>query len=62
MTTKEELAERYGRAPRPRRRRLYWIAVTAVAALLVAALAWLTVSNSFDDVGFDETGFELVDR
>ena len=61
VTTKEELAERYGRAQRPIRRRLFWIAVTGVAALSVAALAWLTVSNSFDDVGFDETGFELVD-
>jgi hypothetical protein len=61
VTTKEELAERYGRAPRPRRRRLYWIAVTGVAAASIAALAWLTVSNSFDDVGSDETGFELVD-
>ncbi|HAM12734.1 MAG TPA: DUF4307 domain-containing protein, partial [Microbacterium sp.] len=26
-----------------------------------AGLSWLTVSNSLDDVGFDETGYELVD-
>ena len=37
------------------------IVLAVMAALLVAALAWLTVANSFDDVGFDETGFELVD-
>ena len=32
-----------------------------MAILSVAGLSWLTVSNSLDDVGFDETGYELVD-
>ena len=61
MTTNEELADRYGRAPRPIRRRVFWITVATVAALSVAGLSWLTISNSLDDVGFDETGYELVD-
>jgi hypothetical protein len=60
VTTKEELADRYGRA-----RALDAAAVLGhrrrCGGVAVAALAWLTVSNSLDDVGFDETGFELVD-
>ena len=60
-TTKEELADRYGRGPRPIRRRVFWVTVATAAILSVAGLSWLTVSNSLDDVGYDETGFELVD-
>lgn len=61
MTTKEQLDERYGRASHPARRRAWWIILAGTAAASVAALSWLTFSNSADDVGFDETGFELVD-
>lgn len=61
MTTKEQLDERYGRTPHPARRRGLWIILAGTAAASVAALSWLTVSNTADDVGFDETGFELVD-
>ena len=61
VTTKEELADRYGRGPRPIRRRVFWVTVATAAILSVAGLSWLTVSNSLDDVGFDETGYELVD-
>lgn len=60
MTTKEQLDERYGRASHPARRRARWIILTVAAAAAVVALSWLTVSNSADDVGYDETGFELV--
>ncbi|WP_439591865.1 DUF4307 domain-containing protein [Microbacterium sp.] len=62
MTTPQQLAERYGRRPRPHRRRAFWIAVALVAATSIAALAWLTISNATDDVGFDEMGFRLVDE
>lgn len=61
MTTKEQLDERYGRASHPARRRARWIILTVAAAAAVVALSWLTVSNSAEDVGYDETGFELVD-
>lgn len=61
MTTEQELNERYGRDPRPGRRRAFWITVAGVAALSVAALSWLTISNSLNEVGYDETGYELVD-
>lgn len=61
MTTQEQLDERYGRTSHPARRRARWIILTVTAAAAVAALSWLTVSNSADDVGYDETGFELVD-
>jgi hypothetical protein len=60
VTTKEELAERYGRA-----RALDAADCTGSPSQVwrrsVAGSRWLTVANSFDDVGFDETGFELVD-
>ena len=62
VTTKEELADRYGRGPRPIRRRVFWVTVATAAILSVAGLSWLTVSNSLDDVGFDETGYELGNR
>ncbi|QPE05488.1 DUF4307 domain-containing protein [Microbacterium schleiferi] len=61
MTTKEELADRYGRTPRPLRRHVFWITVATVAALSIVGLSWLTISNAIDDVGFNETGYELVD-
>ncbi|GAA1938396.1 hypothetical protein GCM10009775_33150 [Microbacterium aoyamense] len=62
MTTQQELAERYGRRPRPHRRRAFWIAVALVAVTSIAGLAGLTISNSMDEVGFDETGFDLIDE
>ncbi len=61
VTTKQQLDDRYGRGPRPGRRRAFWIIVGAIAVASVGGLSWLTVSNSLDDVGYDETGFELVD-
>ena len=62
MTTKEELDERYGHRPRPMRRWIGWVVVILIASASVAALAWTTVSNSLDDVGFDGTGYEVVDE
>ncbi len=61
VTTKEELADRYGRGPRPILRLVFWVTVATAAILSVAVLSWLNVSNSLEDVGFDETGYELVD-
>ncbi|MGC5170780.1 DUF4307 domain-containing protein [Micromonospora sp. DT81.3] len=60
MTTKEELDERYGRT-RPGRRRATWIVIGALAAASIGALAWATVGNTVDAVGFDGTGHEIVD-
>lgn len=61
MTTEQKLDERYGGSPRPVRRRLVWAGVAVVAMASVTGLSWLTVSDSFDDAGFDELGYELVD-
>ena len=61
MTTKEALEERYGRGSRPVRRRAFWMTVAAVTAAPIAAFSWLTISNALNEVGFDETGYEVVD-
>ena len=61
MTTEDELDERYGRVRHPAGRRTFWVTVAVVAATFVAGLSWLTISNSLDEVGFDETGYEVVD-
>jgi hypothetical protein len=61
MTTQQDLDDRYGRVRRPLRRRMFWVAVAAVAAASVFAMSWLTVANSLDDIGLDETGYEVVD-
>ncbi|HWI32543.1 MAG TPA: DUF4307 domain-containing protein [Microbacterium sp.] len=61
MTTQEELDERYGRGPRPARRRAFWIIVALVAAASVGALAWSTIAGSVQQVGYDGTGHEIVD-
>ncbi|WP_019178957.1 DUF4307 domain-containing protein [Microbacterium yannicii] len=61
MTTKEQLEDRYGRTPRIARRRVGWLLVALIGSALVAALAWTTVSNSLDDVSYDDTGYEIVD-
>lgn len=62
MTTKDELDQRYGRRPSPLRRRAFWISVAALATASVAGLSWLTLSNSLDDIGFAETGYEVMDE
>ena len=59
MTTALQLDERYGRT---RRRRWPWFLAGAVALLLLAALAWSTVSQSMSSVDADDLGFELVDE
>lgn len=61
MTTKEQLDERYGRGPRPGRRRAFWITVAVLTAASVGTLAWATVSNSLNEVSFDGTAHEIVD-
>ena len=61
MTTKEALEERYGRGPRPIRRRVSWMTVAVVAVASVATFSWVTISNALREVGFDETGYEVVD-
>ncbi|WP_149084786.1 MULTISPECIES: DUF4307 domain-containing protein [Microbacterium] len=59
MTTARQLDERYGRT---HRRRWPWVLAGAVALLLLAALAWSTVSQSLSSVDADDLGFELVDE
>jgi len=59
VTTALQLDERYGRT---RRRRWPWFLAGAVALLLLAALAWSTVSQSMSSVDADDLGFELVDE
>ena len=61
MTTKKALEERYGRGPRPARRGVFWMTVAVVAVASVATFSWLTISNALSEVGFDETGYEVVD-
>lgn len=62
MTTQAMLDDRYGRTPRPGRRRAFWIAIAALAAASVIALGWMTVASTLDQVGFNDTGFEVVDE
>lgn len=61
MTTQDMLDERYGRR---RSRGSKWLvgilAVAAAAAL--GALAWAIVVATLDDVGLDNTGYEIVDE
>jgi hypothetical protein len=61
MTTQDMLDERYGRR---RSRGSTWLvgtfAVAAAAAL--GALAWTIVGATLDDVGLDNTGYEIVDE
>ncbi|MFJ4224517.1 DUF4307 domain-containing protein [Microbacterium sp. NPDC089695] len=59
MTTAEQLDDRYGRT---RRRRAPWIILITVAALLVGAFGWMTVSSQMNTVDSDDLGFELVDE
>ncbi|SDH04143.1 DUF4307 domain-containing protein [Microbacterium pygmaeum] len=61
MTTPDMLDERYGRTRSPRRRWTLGI-IIAVAAVLVALYAWMTVSGALDDVHVDTTGFEVTDE
>ncbi len=58
MTTQEMLDERYGRTRRPRRR----ILLIVIGAVLAAAVAWIAVQNTLDDVGFQTTGFHIDDE
>lgn len=63
MTTEEELEERYGHGQQHRRRRrALWVIVAVLATASVGALSWVTVTNSLDDVTYDETGYEVVDE
>ena len=61
MTTATELAERYGRAPKGRRR-AWIIAIAAVAAILVAGLSWVVVSNSMNSVRADDLAMVVIDE
>lgn len=54
------LDDRYGRTSSPRRR-LGWIAVGLVAAIIVGYVAWTTVARTIDAVDYDTTGFHSVD-
>lgn len=62
MTTAQQLDERYGRVPRPGRRRAIWWVIGVLAAASVLWLAWVTVSNAINTVGVDDTGYEVVDE
>lgn len=59
MTTAEQLDDRYGRT---RRRRAPWIVLIVIAALLVGAFGWMTVSSQMNNVDADDLGFDLVDE
>lgn len=61
MTTQDMLDERYGRR---RSRGSRWIigAVAAVGALAVGWFVWTVVASTLDDVGVDNTGYEIVDE
>ena len=61
MTTAAELAERYGRASKSRRR-AWIIAFSAIAAVLVAALSWMVVSNSMNSVRADDLAMVVLDE
>lgn len=58
MTTAQELDDRYGRT---RRGRTPWIVGIAIAALLVGAFGWMTVTSQMSAVDSDDLGYELVD-
>ena len=59
MTTAEQLDDRYGRT---RARRGPWIVGIVIAALVVGAFSWMTVSQSMSSVDADDLGFDLVDE
>lgn len=59
MTTAAELDERYGRT---RAGRLPWIIGIAIAALIVAAAGWMTVSGSMNSIDTDDLGYEVIDE
>ena len=59
MTTAEQLDDRYGRT---RTRRGPWIVGIVIAALVVGAFSWMTVSQSMSSVDADDLGFDLVDE
>jgi dihydroorotate dehydrogenase len=60
MTTQEMLDARYGRRS-ARSRRTAWIVAGAVAAAIVGAFAWSTVTSSMNAVNAEDTAFRLVD-
>lgn len=62
MTTQSELDDRYGRSPRPARRRLLWGALILAAAAGTGWLGWNTVSGSLDAVSVDGLGYEVRDE
>ena len=59
MTTAQQLDERYGRT---RRRRGPWIVVIAIAAAVVIAFGWMTVTSQMNAVDADDLGYDLVDE
>lgn len=59
MTTAAQLDDRYGRT---RKRRGPWIVGIVIAALVVGAFSWMTVTQSMSSVDADDLGFELVDE
>ncbi len=62
MTTYQDvLDDRYGRRRSSRSRLITWIVAATIAALVVAAFAWMTWANAADDVAVDSIGFTLVD-
>ncbi len=62
MTIQARLDERYGRGRAGRRRRVGWIVFGVIAAALVGALAWTTVSTAASAVDADDLAFTLVDE
>lgn len=61
-TTQAVLDDRYGRRGSPRRRRAIWIAVIAVAAIVVGAFAWSTIANPANALKAVDTGYRIEER
>lgn len=62
MTTHAELDERYGRAQSALRRRVRWIVVGVVAAVIVVVASILTITSTLDTVRADGVSMEVIDE
>lgn len=61
MTTQDMLDERYGRTRSVASRWIVWVAAVAGAAA-IGWFVWTTIAGTLDDVGLDNTGYEIVDE
>jgi hypothetical protein len=59
-STRAKLDDRYGRTS-ARTRRVRWIVIGTIAALLVGYVGWSTIARTLNTVDYDTTGFHDVD-